>query len=69
MGIDVERARGDVRIGIERARRDVRIDVERARRDMHRKHVRSHNFSTYADFCRFPQTRAYGAQTVLQRQS
>ncbi len=44
-------------------------DAERGGRYMSRKHVRSHDFSTYADFCRLPQTRAYGTQTVLQRQS
>ncbi len=44
-------------------------DAKRASRYLLRKHVRSHGFSTYADFCRFPQTRAFGAQTVLQRQS
>ena len=47
----------------------VRGDAERGGRDMSQKHVRSHDFSTYADFCRFPQTRSYAAQTVLQRQS
>ncbi len=48
---------------------DKKTDAERGDRYMPCKHVRSHDFSTYADICRLPQTRAYGTQTVLQRQS
>ena len=48
---------------------DKETDAKRANRCLLRKHVRSHGFSTYADFCRLPQTRAYGTQTMLQRQS
>ena len=44
-------------------------DADRGERYIPLKHVRSHDFSTYADICRFPQTRSYAAQTVLQRQS
>ena len=37
-------------------------DAERASRYVLRKHVRSHDFSTYADLCCFRETRS--AQTV-----
>ena len=40
----------------------VKVDAERASRYILRKHVRSHDFSTYADLCCFRETRY--AQTV-----
>ena len=77
MGGDAKRARGLANKGMDgdakRARglanKGMDGDAKRASRYLLRKHVRSHGFSTYADFCRLPQTRTYGAQTVLQRQS
>ncbi len=65
---DAKRDKGGVK-GDKGGKRGVKRDAERASRYMSRKHVRSHDFSTYADICRLPQTRAFGAQTVLRRQS
>ncbi len=68
---DAKRVCGGVVEGDEKrvCRGVVEGDEKRVRRYILEKHVRSHGFSTYADLCRFPQTRAFGAQTVLQRQS